>query len=230
MVYVDEFVITGGATDGSRGDPTELPRVTIGSAQPYLPVFIANFQFSDLEPLFEVVAEKEGVGEAAELLVRLKDLRGVTVAQSNPAAPTGVLRWKPTSGAYRLEVVNQSAAPASYQLTSIVTTRTSSGGGLALAGGRPASEGALPAATTVGAGHAGSFALALARGGPVEMRVFNVAGQLVATVKEERPAGTQTLRWSGTTASGARVSAGVYLFRFRLPDGVTATRRSVMLH
>jgi hypothetical protein len=229
MVYVDEFVITGGATDGSHGDPTELPRVTIGSAQPYLPVFIANFEFSDLEPLFEVVAEKEGVGEAAELLVRLKDLRGVTVAQSNPATPTGVLRWKPAPGAYRLEVVNQSAASASYQLTSIVTTRTS-GGGLALAGAHPSSESALPAATTVGAGHAGSFALALARGGPVEMRVFNVAGQLVATVKEERPAGTQTLRWSGATTTGRRASAGVYLFRFRMPDGVTATRRSVMLH
>ncbi len=229
MVYVDEYVITGGGPEGDPGNPTELPKVTIGSAQPYLPVFIQNFQLSDATALFEVVADKEGVGEATELVAKLKDLRGVTVAQSSPSTPTGVLRWTPTAaGAYRLELVNQSAAAASYQLTSIVTTRTS-GTVPPLAAALPAPGSANPAATSVNAGHAGEFTMALARGGPVEMRVFNVAGQLVATMREERAAGNQTLRWSGLAASGRRAPSGVYFFRFRLPDGVTATRRGVVL-
>jgi hypothetical protein len=81
----------------------------------------------------------------------------------------------------------------------------------------------------VGHGRSGEFALALARGGPVEVQVFNVAGQMVAILREERSAGRQAWRWNGRMKAGGRAASGVYFFHFRLPDGVTADRRSVVL-
>jgi hypothetical protein len=228
MVYIDEFLITGGS-DGSQGNPTDLPQVTIGSGQPYLPVLLQNLSFDDLEVFFEVVGEKEFVGEAGELLFRLKDLRGVTVAQSAPG-PTAVLRWTPTgTGPYRLEMTNQSGTPASYRITTITTTRTSGGSLAAAFPGGSSTPASSIVRTEVGHGRSGEFALALARGGPVEVRVFNVAGQMVAMVIEERTAGRQAWRWDGRTTVGRHAASGVYFFHFRLPDGVTADRRSVVL-
>jgi hypothetical protein len=228
MVYIDEFLITGGS-DGSQGNPTDIPQVSIGSGQPYLPVLVQNLSFDDLEVFFEVVGEKEFAGEAAELLFRLKDLRGVTVAQSAPG-PTAVLRWTPTgTGPYRLEMVNQSGMPASYRITTITTTRSSGGSLAAALPGGSSTPASSTLRTEVGRGRGGEFALALARGGPVEVQVFNVAGQMVAILREERSAGRQAWRWNGRMKAGGRAASGVYFFHFRLPDGMTADRRSVVL-
>jgi len=52
--------------------------------------------------------------------------------------------------------------------------------------------------------------------GPVELRVFNVQGQLVKTVFEgTKPAGFHTFEWDGTSNYGSPVSSGIYFARFQ---------------
>ena len=59
---------------------------------------------------------------------------------------------------------------------------------------------------------------AVKEAGPVRLRVYNIAGQKVRTlVGGTRPAGYHTARWDGRDQSGAKVSAGIYLFRLTTP-------------
>ena len=63
----------------------------------------------------------------------------------------------------------------------------------------------------------------------VQLEVFNVLGQRVATlVNEERPAGFHAARWDATDAAGQAVAAGVYIYRL-CGEGVELTRRLVLV-
>ena len=54
----------------------------------------------------------------------------------------------------------------------------------------------------------------ISQGGFVSLEVFNTVGQKVATlVNDVMPAGTHSVRWSGSRDDGSRVSSGVYLYR-----------------
>ncbi len=54
---------------------------------------------------------------------------------------------------------------------------------------------------------------ALPQASHVRLSVYNVLGQLVATlVDEERPAGQFVVEWNGTGTNGARVGSGVYFY------------------
>jgi hypothetical protein len=73
-----------------------------------------------------------------------------------------------------------------------------------------------------------SFTLELPRGGPLDVRVYDLAGREVATVADgEFAAGTHVLQWN---PAGNRVAppAGVYFVRASAP-GLQATRRVVRL-
>jgi hypothetical protein len=64
---------------------------------------------------------------------------------------------------------------------------------------------------------------------PVKLEVFNILGQSVKTLVDERRApGTYTLEWDGTDRSGSRVSSGVYLYRFTF-KGFSVTKKMVFL-
>ncbi len=66
--------------------------------------------------------------------------------------------------------------------------------------------------------------------GDVDVRVFDVSGRLVRTLidSEARPAGLQTLVWSGRDDGGRDVASGVYFFRVDV-GGESMQRRVVLL-
>jgi hypothetical protein len=62
----------------------------------------------------------------------------------------------------------------------------------------------------------------------VEIDVFNVLGQLVATlVSAEYPAGSHSVVWDGTDAAGDEVASGVYMYRLTAGD-VVFSRKMVL--
>jgi hypothetical protein len=70
---------------------------------------------------------------------------------------------------------------------------------------------------------------ALAQAGRVQLGVYDVSGRLVRQLVDgERRAGTETVVWNGTAASGARLEAGVYFVRLATP-GFRETRRVILL-
>ena len=59
----------------------------------------------------------------------------------------------------------------------------------------------------------------LPQAGPVELRVYNVSGQLVRTLMNGmRPAGMHTAVWDGRDRSGKQVAAGIYLYNLTTPE------------
>ncbi len=66
----------------------------------------------------------------------------------------------------------------------------------------------------------------------VTLRVYNLRGRLVTTIidGEHRPPGNHSVRWDGTTASGARAASGMYALKLDAhPAGGDAGRRMVRL-
>ena len=64
--------------------------------------------------------------------------------------------------------------------------------------------------------------------GKVELKIYNVQGQLVKTVFEGvKPAGFHTFEWDGSNNYGTQVSSGIYFARFQA--GRTALTRKMVL-
>ncbi|MGH8003789.1 MAG: T9SS type A sorting domain-containing protein, partial [Limisphaerales bacterium] len=64
---------------------------------------------------------------------------------------------------------------------------------------------------------------------PVKLEVFNILGQSVKTLIDDRRApGTYTLEWDGTDVSGSRVSSGIYLYRLTSKE-FSVTKKMVFL-
>ena len=73
-----------------------------------------------------------------------------------------------------------------------------------------------------------TLSYSIARAGRVRLGVYDASGRLVRTLVDgERHAGTGTVTWDGTAASGVRQGAGVYFVRLTGP-GLRATRRLVL--
>jgi len=71
---------------------------------------------------------------------------------------------------------------------------------------------------------------ALPTSADVDLSIFNLAGQQVATlVEESREAGTYTIRWDGRDDDGRELASGVYLFRLRTSDGKQVETRKLVL-
>jgi hypothetical protein len=63
----------------------------------------------------------------------------------------------------------------------------------------------------------------------VSLRVFNVMGQLVATLADgPRPAGFHAVAWDGLDDGGRRVASGIYYYRLDTGD-FSATRRLLVI-
>jgi hypothetical protein len=57
--------------------------------------------------------------------------------------------------------------------------------------------------------------------GPVELRIFDAAGRLVASlVEDQRPKGLHIARWNGTDARGRALPPGIYFARLASGDDV----------
>ncbi|MHB8080525.1 MAG: FlgD immunoglobulin-like domain containing protein, partial [Candidatus Krumholzibacteriia bacterium] len=56
----------------------------------------------------------------------------------------------------------------------------------------------------------------LPRAGQVELKIYNVRGELVKTLlNETRNAGTQSVVWDGRSSTGGSVSSGVYFYSLK---------------
>jgi hypothetical protein len=74
-----------------------------------------------------------------------------------------------------------------------------------------------------------SVSFAVTRPGDVRLRVFDVAGRVVATlVNRPQDAGSYTVDWNGFDSAGRAASAGVYFVRLEAP-GESRTVRSLRL-
>ena len=64
----------------------------------------------------------------------------------------------------------------------------------------------------------------------VELTIFNLVGQQVATLAEGvREAGTYTIHWNGRDEDDRELSSGVYLYRLRTGETQMETRKLVLL-
>lgn len=73
------------------------------------------------------------------------------------------------------------------------------------------------------------IAFSLPREGRLTVKVFNLRGELVSTlVDEKRPAGPGHVMWEGTDANGAAVSSGVYFCEVR-SGGETRVQKMALL-
>jgi len=95
-------------------------------------------------------------------------------------------------------------------------------------------NGSVPAAVVLGQNQPNPFnpitqiRFALPAAGPVELSVYNVAGQLVRTLASgEYGAGEHVLAWDGRDAVGNAVSSGVYFYR--LDAGLTTNVKKMVL-
>ena len=66
--------------------------------------------------------------------------------------------------------------------------------------------------------------------GEVELAVYNLAGQRVASLVEgHRAAGSYKVNWDGRDAAGRELASGMYLYRLRSSAGQMATRKFLLL-
>ncbi len=73
------------------------------------------------------------------------------------------------------------------------------------------------------------FGIPTGYNGPVELRIYNVKGQLVKTVFEgTRKPGVHEFQWNGLNDRGGQVSSGIYFCRFCAGD-TRITRKMVLL-
>ena len=64
----------------------------------------------------------------------------------------------------------------------------------------------------------------------VELLVFNLAGQQVATLVEGvREAGMYAIHWDGRDDDGRQLASGVYLYRLRVGKQQVETRKLVLI-
>jgi flagellar hook assembly protein FlgD len=69
----------------------------------------------------------------------------------------------------------------------------------------------------------------IARGGRVQLAVFDVSGRLVRRLVDgERRAGAETAVWNGTDEFGAKVRSGMYFVRLAGPQ-IRETRKLILL-
>lgn len=69
------------------------------------------------------------------------------------------------------------------------------------------------------------IAFTLSDSGPVTLEVFNIVGQKVRTLLNDRAiAGSQSVIWDGTSDAGDDVSSGIYMYRLTVGDRTTARK------
>ena len=74
-----------------------------------------------------------------------------------------------------------------------------------------------------------TISFSMSQPGDVELKVYNVRGQLVRTlVNEPREAGVYEVRWEGRSDAGRDVSSGVYFYRLCTPQH-TEVRKALLL-
>ena len=229
MIYVDGFVVRGGGGSGT-GNPTESSITLTGTAPGGTVatpgIVVEHVSTTNRTQLIEAVFE---VAEEAHPEFKIFDTIGGTLRSATAALPTGALRAIPTiPGTYGVAVVNTTGAAVPYTLR-VVTTNAASSGGMVAAmptsGGASTKGGVTADPVDAMAG----MSYTTAAGGHVVVRIYDIAGRLVRTIAEDRPAGTYGITWDGRLPDGRRVPSGIYFYRVTLPDGKEAMRKTAIL-
>jgi hypothetical protein len=75
-----------------------------------------------------------------------------------------------------------------------------------------------------------TIAFDLPAGAHVSLEVFDITGQRVSTLVDQKlGTGRHTIRWNGISDAGHEVPTGVYLYRITTADGLTESRRMILL-
>ena len=75
-----------------------------------------------------------------------------------------------------------------------------------------------------------SLRFSLAKSGPVTIAIYNIRGQLVKTLIEDKAmeAGYHLLQWDGTDRNGSQVGSGIYLYRMQAGEFVQAKKMTLL--
>jgi len=176
----------------------------------------------------------EGVLEVPEEALGRRELKifdpiGTLLGDAANLLPTGSLQAIPAApGNYAFAVMNWGNAALPYTLR-VITTNSNTG---LLAGAMPA--GGVAASTRKDAvpdpvDGVAVLRYALEKGGHVVVRVYDVAGRLVARFEEDKPAGSYGIGLDGRGPDGRRVPSGIYFYRVTLPGGKEAVQRTAIL-
>ena len=78
--------------------------------------------------------------------------------------------------------------------------------------------------------HSSIIRYSIPKPGWVELKVYNLIGQLVRTfVDGEHTAGNYTIKWNGSDKDGNIMTSGIYFMRLKVSDGVVQTRKLLLL-
>lgn len=74
-----------------------------------------------------------------------------------------------------------------------------------------------------------SISFSLVNSANVNLEVYNIMGQIVATLVDEYlPAGECTVTWDGADMTGTRVASGIYFYRLTV-DGTSETKKMMLM-
>jgi hypothetical protein len=75
-----------------------------------------------------------------------------------------------------------------------------------------------------------SIGFTLQSAGRVELQIFSITGQLVATLcNSQMDRGAHSLNWNGLDSRGTALPNGIYFYRLKGPDGSFATKKMIKL-
>jgi flagellar hook assembly protein FlgD len=75
-----------------------------------------------------------------------------------------------------------------------------------------------------------TIAYSLVQNTPVELRIYNVQGQLVRTlINGDQTAGQKIIRWDGRDDAGQILPSGTYLYRLKIGTEIVATKRLLLV-
>lgn len=231
MIYVDGFLIYGGASPGG-GNPSESTITFTGTAPSGIAgapgLAVNRVTTTEKAELIEGVLEvPEEVFSRREL--KIFDALGGLLGDAVNLLPTGSLQVPPAApGSHAFTVVNANGAPMPYTLR-VITTNSSTGhlAGALSAGGAAAGsrKGMVPDPVD---GQA-VMRYALERSGRVVVRIYDVAGRLLHVFEENQPAGNYGIVWDGRRPDGNRVPSGIYFYRVTLPNGKETVQKTAIL-
>jgi hypothetical protein len=229
MLYVDGFVITGGASGTSDHSESEItftgtaPAGVLGTPG----VMVEHVTTTEKAELIE------GVLEVPEEVFTSREIKifaplGSLLGDAPNLLPTGSLQVTPTTaGTYAIAVVNSGTVAMPYTLRVVTTNLTS--GHLAAAMPLDATQDAGKEVVADPVDGQAVMRYALAEAGHVVIRIYDVSGRMVRTFAEDRPAGVYGLKWDGQLDGGRRVPSGIYFYRVTLPNGRELVHKTAIL-
>jgi predicted outer membrane repeat protein len=162
-------------------------------------------------------------------------VQGDTVWSGEQNLKTDPLFVDPAGGDYRLQAGSPAIDAGDPSMSDPDGSRLDIGA-LPYGGGTPVAvaEGLRPGALTLSAAPnpfnpSTLLTYGVAKPGGVQLRVYNLAGQLVRTlVDEPRGAGAHSIQWNGEDTSGRVVASGVYIVRLTTSSKAVVQRITLL--